>query len=85
MRIWKWTLTISDRQTLHLPKDAKILSVQPQNDCPQLWALCDEYAENTPRTFAMYGTGHIVPGEHGTFIGTFQLRDGHLVFHLFEV
>jgi len=37
-----------------------------------------------PRTFAIYGTGHKHEHVEGTYIGTFQLDGGSLVFHVFE-
>jgi hypothetical protein len=84
MRIWKWTLTITDLQSLEMPHGAKIITVQVQHGEPQLWALCDENAEKEKRNIAIYGTGNPVPDVPGTYIGTFQVRDGLLVFHVFD-
>lgn len=41
-RIFKYQLEITDRQTILLPHDAEILSVQVQNQKPCLWAKVDE-------------------------------------------
>ncbi len=38
MRIFKWTLAVTDAQTLELPQGAGILTVQAQGDMPQLEA-----------------------------------------------
>jgi hypothetical protein len=85
MVIWKYPLDLVDEQCLHLPKGAKLLTVQVQDDDPQLWALCDELQpENERRWFGMYGTGNPMPSDPGSYIGTVQLRGGMLVFHFFE-
>lgn len=86
MRIWKWSLKVTDRQHLQLPAGAKVLTVQTQFGRPQLWALVDQRAEPEPRTFATYGTGNPMPdGDPGAYVGTYQIDDGALVFHVFEV
>ena len=86
MRIWKWTLATTDKQTLNMPKGAKILTVQTQGEEAQLWALCDETAPKEPRQFVIHGTGNpMPPGDPGTYIATYQLMGGSLVFHVFEL
>ena len=85
MRIWKWTLQVTDLQSLALPEGAKLLAVQAQGDMPQLWALVDEKALIEHRTFATYGTGNPTPdGDLGQYVGTYQTHGGALVFHVFE-
>lgn len=49
-----------------------------------LWVLVDPNAPEEPRSFSVYGTGHFMPDNPGTFIGTFQMLGGDLIFHLFE-
>ncbi len=85
MRIWKFQLELTDRQTLSMPIGAELLTIQVQRDVPQLWALCNPDAEKEPRTIAIYGTGHLVPNEYGKYIATFQISNGALIFHAFEV
>jgi len=84
--VYKYTLVPDDYITLRLPADAQILSIQEKDGHPQMWALVDSRAETEPRTFLMMGTGQDVD-ENLTlsFIGTFQLKDLGLVFHVFEV
>jgi len=86
MRIWKWTLSVLDVQTVQMPKGAQVLSVQVQDGEPQLWAMVDEQAPTEPRTFATYGTGHPLPdvANHGRFVSTYQMHSGRLVFHVFD-
>ena len=86
MRIWKYQLNVIDEQQLFLPADAKILTVQTQRGTPCLWALVNE--ENTAkelRKIAIYGTGNPIPDDPGEYIATFQMHNGDLVFHVFEV
>ena len=84
MKIFKYTLDLIDLQSLELPIGAKILSIQVQSRIPRLWALVDENAQKEMRTFATYGTGYEVPDNPGSYIGTYQLVDSDLVFHVFE-
>lgn len=88
--IYKYSIPIEDEFTLDLPDGARILCVQTQHDAPQLWAVVDPEAQRITRRFAIRGTGHPVDealadiGMSSTYRGTFQLRNGSLVFHLFE-
>lgn len=89
-RIYKYPLIITDKQEIEMPKNAKILCVQAQNDMPCIWALVDKYesaiGQTRTRTFYTYGTGHdIGRPEILNYIGTYQLHSGALVFHLFEL
>ena len=86
MRIWKWTLIPTDRQTIEMPVEAKLLTVQMQGEMPQLWALCDEATiYKRERHIAIYGTGNPMPDDPGEYIATFQMHGGSLVFHAFEI
>jgi hypothetical protein len=84
--IWKKQIEITDIQLIALPENSKILCVQTQNEKPCIWFLNEnvESIKTTTHTFRIYGTGHPVDNEPGTYIGTFQIQ-GVLVFHLFEV
>ncbi|MBK7366058.1 MAG: hypothetical protein IPI97_14155 [Nitrosomonas sp.] len=84
MKIFKYTLDLIDLQSLELPVGAKVLAVQVQNGNPQIWALVDENAQKEVRTFATYGTGHVVANNPCNYIGTYQLENGAFVFHVFE-
>lgn len=86
MRIFKYTLSVADLQTLMLPARAQILDVQAQYSEAQLWALVDELeTAREPRVIAVYGTGNPMPENCGSYIATFQMYNGQLVFHAFEV
>lgn len=84
MRIWKYPLSITDRQEVEIPQGARLLSVQMQNDQCCLWALCDGYAPPEIRRIAIYGTGTLIPDDPGKYLSTFQMHDGALVFHAFD-
>lgn len=86
-QIWKYRVDIGNF-TLDIPRDARILTVQTQREQPCIWVLVDTSAKiKETRFFSLYGTGHPVISEKDEkleYIGTFQLADGSLVFHLFE-
>lgn len=82
--IWKFTLEVTDQQTLLMPAGAQILSVQVQHGAPQLWAAVDSDSPLESRSFEIFGTGHWLPPRLGAFVGAFQISGGTLVFHVFE-
>jgi len=85
MIIWKYTLNMLDQQRISMPKNSKILTVQTQNDIPQIWVLVDQTEELTEvRTIGIHGTGNPIPDNPGIYIGTFQIHYGQLVFHVFD-
>lgn len=85
--VYTYPLDIQDEVIVMMPKGARVLSVQVQNGRPCLWAAVDPTEmELEKRMFRIAGTGHpicddVVDG----FIGTIQLYNGKLVFHVFEV
>jgi len=85
LTIYKYPIEPRDF-TLTLPERARLLTVQTQYSRPCLWALVDPEAPPEERHFVTYGTGHPVTDDpvRLTYIGTFQLEGGMLVFHLFE-
>jgi len=83
--IWKFPLQIQDRTLIRIPEGAKILCVQIQNEAPCLWALVRQTdGPKQSRVFRIYAKGHQHEKISGTYIGTFQLDGGALVFHVFE-
>lgn len=87
--IYKYDLEVTDEQVLELPANAEILTVQMQHDAPKLWAIVDvpqRSATVQNRRIAIYGTGHAMnQSASHRYIATFQMRDGSLVFHVFEL
>lgn len=87
MTIWKFEV-LPDAFVVEMPRGAKLLSaqLQPTLGKPQLWVLVDQEQPKVRRRLVTVGTGHPLPPEilGFTFVGTFQLHGGGLVFHLFD-
>jgi len=83
--IWKYELPFPETQ-LQMPMGAQVLDVQVQNDTPCIWALVDQKLKLEIRKFKFFGTGHEIDSfiTKQNYVGTFQLREGLLIFHLFE-
>jgi DNA-directed RNA polymerase subunit RPC12/RpoP len=82
--IYKYPLPIGNDVEISIPMGAQILTVQVQNKRPYIWAIVDTDAPLTTRRLCLRGTGHPFNGKEGKYIGTYQLVNGDLVFHLFE-
>lgn len=86
MKIWKYTLQPGFTK-LSIPTGGRVLSVQAQHGEPRIWVLVDPEAPPEAREFMVYGTGHNVPDKTEKlkgFVGTIQMAEGTLVFHVFE-
>jgi len=83
-RIWKFTFEPTDNIEIEMPKNAEILTVQTQCEQSCIWALVNPKEEKEIRKFRLVGTGHIINDNLGKYIGTFQIMNGQLIFHLFE-
>jgi hypothetical protein len=79
---------------IDMPYSAEILTVQTQEKNSYIWALVDTEHPNEARSFFTFGTGWDMEKELANhnkvikpykYIGTFQLPDFGLVFHLYEV
>lgn len=87
--IWKFVLPIADECALDMPPGAQILTCQEQSGMPVIWAVVDSSAPMTERRrFRIFGTGQAFdlnwPND-SAYVGTFQVMEGALVFHVFEV
>lgn len=86
-QIWKYELEIVGNQTIEMPANAEILTVQTQDETPCIWALVDPKETKQKRFIEVYGTGqdvHYDMGVNRKYLGTYQLRGGSFVFHVFE-
>ena len=90
--IWKYELAIQETCEVIMPIGAKILSLQTQNDIPNIWVEVDDSVQTETRTFKTYGTGHKINditqkyiGTYVLHIGTYVLQKTLLVFHVYEV
>lgn len=87
--IWKFAVPVAPEFTLDLPTGSSVLSVQTQgaHGLPHLWVEVDTdpTRPRKARHFRLFGTGHPIENPLGLrYIGTFQMEDGNLVFHLYE-
>ena len=84
--IWKYTLNITDRQTVSMPVFAEILTVQMQGGSLCLWAIVESDRNLEQREFLIFGTGNPIPEQFclHQHIGTVQVGGGVLVWHVFE-
>lgn len=85
--IFKYGLDIADEVVIQMPKGAIIRHVgeQPMSkDNVQIWAQVDRREPLVPRTIRVFGTGHDLPNDPGTYIGTVITRGGMLVWHLYD-
>lgn len=83
--IWKYELTAEGSQDLAVPGNGKVLCVQVQQGKPCVWLLVEPEQEVQLHRIRMFGTGQPYIEVDGLdYIGTIQLYDGSLVFHVFD-
>lgn len=83
-KIYKFPLNITDSQKISIDWDAKLLSVQMQENALTLWALVRTTNGTGYKTIRIFGTEHEIPdGLHLSYIGTVQDSYGG-VWHVFE-
>lgn len=83
--IWKFPLEMVDIQVVQMPHNSEILCAQMQNDKVCVWARVDN-AETQPShkvMFYVHGTGHAATSPTSKYLGTVQMHDGALVYHVF--
>lgn len=84
MRVYKYELLGGRSVIYNLPINAEVLHVQAQHGVPQMWVKVDPGLREEQRHFGVFPTGDDIP-DGAVHRGTFQLDDGNLVFHLFEL
>jgi hypothetical protein len=83
--IWKFTIQLVDKQVISVPKGTVIRHVAEQNGLVCLWGEVDPDTKvYDDRTVCIYGTGHPLPDNPGEYIGSVMIRNGTLVFHIYE-
>lgn len=95
-RIHKDMLVVTDRQIVTAPIGAKFLTVQVQPNLNRHWVTVNhtnvslwfqvdiDLETKVDYDIRMYGTGNPMPDDPGEYIGTFQLGEGELVFHVYN-
>jgi len=81
----RYHLPMTNRVTIPMPFGAQVLCVQIWDGEPYLWALVDSCAPLADRHFRIARNGQLFDESTYTYIGTFQVASGALVFHVFEV
>jgi len=66
-----------------MPEVATVRHVGVQNEKPYLWALVNPKSPEYNRVIITKGTGHPIKAFSGKYVGTYQLKNGALVFHVF--
>ena len=92
-KIFKYEIPIQNEFELELPRGAQILTFQVQREMPSMnekpfvWAIIDLKEDISEKVnFRLFGTGHPIPKEANSFsyVGTAQMANGQLVWHLFK-
>lgn len=82
--VWKFPLVPTDVQYVIMPEAMKILTVQMQFGMPCVWAMVESGSKKRQVTFWTVGTGNPCPIPlDARYVGTYQLNEGALVFHVF--
>lgn len=83
-KIYKYTLEVTDTQTLEMPNGSKLLTIQNQNNDIVLWVECDPNAKLVNYNFLIIGTGFELPllSNQQDYLDTVQI--GRLVWHIYS-
>jgi hypothetical protein len=82
-RVFKYPVEVTDVFSMLMPEGAEVLTVQVQHGQPQIWALVDDAKPPEQRVFMISGTGHPMTNSR-RYVGSFQMAEGRLMWHLFE-
>lgn len=66
-----------------MPREARILKIDMQNDKVVVWAIVDTDRLDATRRINIVGTGHKITFDTKNYIGTFYA--GTFVFHAFDL
>lgn len=80
----QYKLAAVAEQTIEMPVDAIILSVQCHQGRVTMWASATPGMKTIERTFYQVGATAKLPAKCGQYIGTVQVDDGIFVIHIFE-
>ncbi len=83
--VWKFPLEVDCVQSIAMPFDAEILCVQAQYGRLVLWAIVEPDSAKEQRRIVVAGTGQELPNFKGRYIGTVQMMEGQLIWHVFEM
>lgn len=83
--IHKYPLKPAEFHAISMPADAEIIAVHVQHNDPCVWAIVDPEAPHELVNLRVVGTGQPFDAAGLQHVGTFQMLDGGLVFHVFRV
>lgn len=81
-KVFKYSIGLTDYQTIMLPMGAKIVDVSFQEGNLRLWAIVDD-EQNSDQIVEVWihGTGHEVTAPEGTYFKS--VHHGGFVWHVF--
>ena len=82
--IWKFPLVIEDVQIIELPRNYEILTIQVQNGIACLWAMVSPEVPKEKIIIEIICTWEPFSIAERQYIGTFQVFEEQLVFHVFK-
>lgn len=80
--IYKYPLSITDIQTVKMPKGATILCAMDQNGTLCIWAEVNPANELEDRHIEVFGTGHPIDTNSRAYIAS--VVQGAYVWHVFQ-
>lgn len=81
-KIFKYQIHLPETE-IEIPDNSAPLCVQMQNGQPHVWIIHhDLEAPKKTIKFTVIGTGHEFKPQ-GAYLGTFQVYEGSLIFHVF--
>lgn len=81
--IWKFPVQ-PGRFTLELPIEARFRALQVQHGQPMMWLEVDPHGLREAITFRVIPTGVEFDEAGLRYLGTFQVHEGNLVFHVYS-
>lgn len=83
MKIYKYELAKTPTQLIEMPLESKILDIQVQDGCLQMWVKVDASLKLVDVKIDSFWTGHDLPSDFytGVYLATVQFEG--LVWHFF--
>ena len=82
--IYKYKLTITDKQVIDMPLTGLLHSIQFQGDELYAWVEVDTEYLKGKRTFWIVGTGHPLPKVEGHLMFRQTIQTPPFVWHIYE-
>jgi len=84
--IWRYELNATEKNSILIPENSEILSIQAHNDIICMWIKVNPVKRKVKRIFEIIETG--IPMSEidipRKFISTVQLFNGKMILHVFE-